>query len=107
MLNVRLNFTSYVIILTTFVQILCVVQKNLESFVDRASFLFPAERQLIVMQVQRGRSAAKITAESHILMVEVHAGGFEVLGPFGEVAFFWDWGIQHAKLVVEKASNFS
>ena len=106
-LNVRLNFTSYVIILTTFVQILCVVQKNLESLVDRVGFLFPAERQLIAVEVQRGRSAAKITAKSHILKIEVHAGGFEVLGPFAEVAFFWDWNIQHAKFVCKKASNFS
>ena len=106
-LNVRLNFTSYVIILTTFVQIFCVVQKNLESLVDRVGFLFPAERQLIAVEVQRGRSAAKITAKSHILKIEVHAGGFEVLGPFGEVAFFWDWNIQHAKFVCKKASNFS
>lgn len=51
MLNVRLNFTSYVIIRTKFGQILCVVQKNLESLVDRAGFLFPVERQLITVEV--------------------------------------------------------
>lgn len=103
----HLNFTLYVIILTTFRHSLCVIQKNLENFVYRIGFLFLAEWQLIAVEVQRGCSSAKMFVKKHIVPIEAHAGVFEFIGPFRVVTFFRDFNIEHAEFVFKEAANFS